>query len=258
MAAINKYTKELMKVSSERGFWLRPLGWLDGYVMWLVRTRGVYSFEHIDPKVLIVAGFHGEEQAGPWGILRWLKEAPASYLEKYDASFIPIVNSYGFARKKRYGLSDMQTNTGFGPNGKDTPPSPEGEILIQNIDIIRPLAQNGCLSLHEDSTTKEYYLYTSEHGIRPGMFTYRLRAELKKFFPNAYDGIAYVDTQAMEKGPMCNKGIVYNYFDGSFEDWMFQLGCPKVAATETPGKYPLSKRVDASVAMIYKFMELVR
>jgi hypothetical protein len=211
----------------------------------------------MDPKVLIVAGFHGEEQAGPWAILKWMKEAPDSYLAKYDISFIPIVNSYGFARKKRYGLSDMQTNTGFGPNGKEQAPSPEGQILIDHIDLLRPLAQHGFLSLHEDVTTKEYYLYTSEHGPRPGLFTYRLRKELKKFFPKAYDGIAYVDTTTRELGPRCNQGIIYNYFDGSFEDWMFQLGVPKCAATETPGLYQLKRRVDAGVSIIYKFLELV-
>lgn len=257
MAAINKYTKELMRITAQRSFWLKPLGYLDGYVMWLVRTRNVYSFEHTDPKVLIVAGFHGEEQAGPWGILKWLREAPDSYISKYDISFIPIVNSYGFARNKRYGLSDKQTNVGFGPNARDCIPSPEGEILIQHIDILRPLAQNGFLSLHEDTTVKEYYLYTLEHGPRPGLFTYRLRREMKKYFPTAYNGIAYVDSTSKDNGPKCDKGVIYNYFDGSFEDWMFQLGCPKVAVTETPGKYMLKRRVDATVAIIYKFLEVI-
>jgi hypothetical protein len=258
MAAIRKYIQELMRIASERNFWLKPLGYLDGYVMWLVRTRQIYSFEHVDPKVLIVSGFHGEEQAGPWGILKWMKEAPDSYLEKFDVSFIPIVNSYGFAKGKRYGLSNMQTNTGFGPNGKNDTPSPEGEILIKHMDIIRPLAQDGCLSLHEDITVREYYLYTSEHGPRPGLFTYRLKQEMKKYFPKAYDGVAYVDTKTMEEGPKCTNGIVYNYFDGSFEDWMFQLGVPKVVATETPGKYQLKRRVAANTAMISKFLELVK
>jgi len=257
MAAIRKYTQELMRIADERSFWLKPLGYLDGYVMWLVRTRNVYAFEHMDPKVLIVAGFHGEEQAGPLAILKWMKEAPDSYLSKYDISFIPVVNSYGFARKKRYGLSDMPTNVGFGLNKGDAVPSPEGEILVQHMEILRPLSQNGCLSLHEDVTSKEYYLYSYEHGPRPSLFAYRLRNELKKYFPKAYDGIAYVDTSDPGNGPKCNKGIVYNYFDGSFEDWMLQLGVPRCAATETPGLYQLKRRVEANVAIIYKFLEVI-
>lgn len=257
MAAIKKYTQELMKISAIRNFWMKPLGYLDGYVMWLIRTRNVYAFEHTDPKVLIVAGFHGEEAAGPWAILKWMKEAPDSYLQKYDISFIPIVNSYGFARKKRYGLSDMKTNSGFGPNKKECVPSPEGEILIQHIELLRPLAQHGFLSLHEDITVKECYLYSFEHGPKPSKFTYGLRRELLKHFPKAYEGTAYLDTQSPDCGPPCHKGIVYNYFDGSFEDWLFQMGVPRCAVTESPGLYTLKRRVTANVAIIYKFLEAI-
>ena len=257
MAAINKFTKELMKIAAQRNFWMKPLGYVDGYVMWLIRTRNVYAFEHTDPKVLIVAGFHGEEQAGPLAILRWMKEAPNSYLERFDISFIPIVNSYGFARKKRYGLSDMKTNAGFGPNGKTIPPSPEGEVLIQHIDLLRPLAQHGFISLHEDITVKEYYMYAFEHGPNPSKFTKGMKKELKKHFPKAYNGVAFIDAQAVEKGPTCKDGVVYNFFDGSFEDWIFQMGCPRCIVTETPGLYVLKRRVDANVAIIYKFLDLV-
>ncbi len=257
MAAIHKFNRMLFKVAADKGFWLRPLGELDGYEMWLVRTREIYSFDHQDPRVLIVSGFHGEEVAGPWAILKWITDCDKKWLEKIDLSFIPIVNSYGFARRKRYGSQGIKTNSGFFHNEQtNESPSPEGQVLINHIDFLRPLAQDGFLSLHEDVTTKAYYVYTFEHGTKPGKFTYSLRRELGKYFPKRLDGVA-VYADANNGNPLVKNGLVYKLCDGSFEDWLFHLGVPKVAVTETPGKYKLQRRVIAGVGVIQKFLELI-
>lgn len=256
MASINKFRKALLEVAAEKNFWLKVLGVVDEYEMWLVRTREIYPFDHKDPRILIVAGFHGEEKAGPLAVLRWLQECGKEILEKVDISLIPVVNSFGFARNKRYGSSMMKTNCGFCHLNNDISPSPEGVCLINHIELLRPLAQDGFLSLHEDATVKEFYLYTFEHGNKPGKFTRGLQKELKRFFPKAYNGIAYADAANAGAGPECKNGLVYKYCDGSFEDWMFHLGVPRVAVTETPGKYILDRRIKANVSVINKFIEL--
>lgn len=258
MAAIRKYHQQLLEVASNRGFWMKVLGQVAGpkrkYEIWLIRTRKDNHLDTHDPKVLIVGGFHGEESAGPLGILKWMKECPDRVLSSVDISIIPMVNPYGFARNKRYGYSDMPTNTGFYHGNAE--PSPEGEILINNIDLLLPLAHDGFLSLHEDSTVKEYYLYTFERGVEPGKFTRNLKKELGKHFPKAYDGIAYVDALS-SGGPECKDGLIYRFCDGSFEDWLFHLGVPRVAVTETPGKYKLGRRINANCEIITKFIEEV-
>jgi len=262
MAAIRTFTKSLFEVCAQKDFWLKVLGVVDGYEIWLVRTREIYSFDHKDPRVLIVAGFHGEEVAGPWGILKWLKECDEGQLKtSVDVSVIPIVNPWGFAKGKRYGFSDMKTNHGFchpEKNGTQTEPSPEGKILIDSMEFLRPLSQDGFLSLHEDKTVKEYYLYTFEHGSKPGKFTKSMKKELSKHFLKSYDGIAYVDSKEKDSGPICKNGLVYRFCDGSFEDWIFHQGVPKVAVTETPGKYRLTRRINANSKLIDKFIELCR
>ena len=56
-----------------------------------------------DPKkksILVVAGFHGNENAGPWGICKFLasKTRPEGLLEGSNVSFIPVVNPSAFIR----------------------------------------------------------------------------------------------------------------------------------------------------------------
>jgi len=254
MAAIRKYTKQLFKVAAEKRFWLCILGEVDGEQIWLVRTRP--NTNHKDPKFLVAAGFHGEEKAGPFAALKWLKSCDVKLLKKYDISFIPIVNPIGFRKNTRYNTYGERTNCGFcHPESKDVP-SREGRILINNIDLLRPLANDGFLSMHEDVTTNQYYLYSFEDAEQPSDFTFKMRDELGQHFPRMLFGP--VDTDASEKGagPKVEEGIVFNLCDGSFEDWLFHLGVPRCVVTETPGKYDLRRRVRANVSAINKFIKL--
>ncbi len=267
MASIRAYSNQLFKISAEKDYWFKPLGEVDNYIIWLIRTR--QSSTHNDPKVLIVAGFHGEEIAGPWGLLKWLKDSSDKWVDKIDISLIPIVNPYGFAHKKRYGLSGKFTNCGFTkPKSTDIAknslekfseePSPEGQIIANNINLLRQLAQNGFMSLHEDASAKEYYLYAYEASDKPRSWVRSLTREFKKYFAKPYNGIALVDTSKDSTGPSCKNGLVYNFLDGSLESWMLELGSERCAVPETPGQYPLKKRVAATEAIINKFLSLTK
>jgi hypothetical protein len=264
MGALAQYNKELLEVAAEKGFWLRILGSIGGYKIWLIRTRDYYvpDYTRKELRLLIAAGFHGEEPAGPWAILEWLKRCDTHLLTQIDLSFIPMVNPYGFkgstSRKTvRYGPSGMKTNTGFChtvETGEE--PSPEGQILLDHINLIRPLAQNGFLSLHEDKTERSFYLYTFEHGDEPGSFTEGLKKELKSHFPKYLDEVKVLTDADQGNSPVAKKGVIFRLCDGSFEDWMFHLGVERCATTETPGRYRLKRRIDAGVAVIDKFISL--
>jgi hypothetical protein len=256
MAAIRQFMKEVFRISSEKRFFLCILGEVDEQQMWLVRTR--QHMEHTDPKMLIVAGFHGEEKAGPFAILKWMKDCDQKILDKADLSFIPIVNPIGFSKNMRYAIPGEKTNCGFCHPERKLKPSREGQILINNIDLLKPLAEDGFLSLHEDITEKNYYLYTFEKRKTPGPFTMGIKEELGKFFRKALDGEhAEIDaSDGSHVGPIFKDGLIFRHCDGSFEDWLFHLGVPRAVVTETPGKYRLKRRVDAGASIISKFIEL--
>ena len=275
MAAIRSFQNQLFKISAEKGYWLKPLGELNGvvngkkfsYITWLGRSRP--ASDHNDPKILIVAGTHGEEIAGPWGLLKWLQDSSDKWAKKIDISFIPIVNPYGFARNQRYGPSGESTNCGFctpkSPVLTENPellakyedhPSPEGQILANNIDLLLSLSTDGFLSLHEDVSVEECYLYAYEHTDKPSRWVRAMREELNKHFPKSFTGTACVDTSKNTSGPPCKNGLVYNFLDGSFESWMLELGVRRCAVPETPGKYPLRKRVVATESVINRFVSL--
>ncbi len=48
------------------------------------------------PRLLVASGFHGEEPAGPWGVLEFLDSAPQGLLSRVQLLVLPLVNVTGF------------------------------------------------------------------------------------------------------------------------------------------------------------------
>ena len=123
------FIRQLIRVCGNNGYWLKNLGSVGDKPIWFVRT---VELNPDLPSLLIVAGFHGEEKAGPWGVLKWLESKKEV---KANISCIPIVNPTGFNLGKRYNTWGQKSNGGFCYTKKGNGPSEEGKILIANKDF---------------------------------------------------------------------------------------------------------------------------
>jgi hypothetical protein len=213
------------------------------------------------PHILIAAGFHGEEKAGPLAILKWLesKQIPT----KIDVSFIPVVNPVGFNIGKRYNNQNQKSNCGFIHSELGDAPSAEGQILLANEIILKKLSRNGFLDLHEDVTVNEYYIYDYEKNGQPSEVAKAVRDVEDRFFPRYGDGNGVVTDgstvvlNGQAEPSTVKEGIVFNLFDGSYEDLRMHTGSRHALATETPAKgVRISKRINANMAIIDKFIEM--
>ncbi len=244
-----KYQRQLIKVCGEHGWWMKNLGTVGDKPIWFI-TNQWNPADDAYPSLLIVSGFHGEEKAGPWGILEWLKLGKDPNV---SLSFIPVVNPVGFNLGKRYNTWGEKSNDGFIHGGKL---SEEGKILMKHKDLLIASSGSGMLSLHEDITVKEYYVYTFEKTREPGKFTCGLLEELGKHFDKPLNGVN-VWTDAEDPGPFVVNGVVYKHCDGTFEDWLFHEGSARTAVTETPAFHTqFQRRVKATTKVIDKFVQL--
>jgi hypothetical protein len=260
MGHFGTYNSRLFKVAIRKKLWLCPLGKVEEFPIWLVRTNMIYDKKR--PHILIAAGFHGEEKAGPLAIMRWLesKQIP----KNIDISFLPVINPVGFNIGQRYNNKGQPSNGGFCHPEIGDAPSEEGQILIANETNLKKLARDGYLDLHEDVTQDEYYVYTYEKGrTEPCEFTKKIRDVEDRFFSRYGDGNGVVTdgTKVVLYGqtePATVKdGIVFNLCDGSYEDLRMHTGSAHSLATETPAKgVRISKRINANTAIMDKFIEL--
>ena len=249
---LERYSKKLFSAVSRKGLWLRPLGELErGKYIWLVSKRNTNGDK---PNLLIAGGFHGEEIAGPWSILKWIEVCDTKTFVDVNISLLPVVNPTGFDKYKRKNKWDERTNCGFYHPEKRDGLSREGQILLENSETLFELGKDGFLSLHEDVNTDKFYIYTFENSTLPGIFSISLRDEEEKFFDRLKDG-EKVNNNG-EPDTYVQDGIVYKLCDGSFEDFLWHKGVPRTATIEIPGKFPLHRRVKAGVSLIFKFIEV--
>ena len=251
---MRKFLSNLLYVVGERKLWLTTLGRTGRQYIFLVRS-GTF-FEAGKPNLLIAGGFHGEEIAGPWAILKWLETAPDSYFEKANLSFLPCVNPVGFNRGTRYARVGEKTNCGFcRPEIKDRL-SVEGRILMENLELLAVSAKDGFMSLHEDDTAHEFYIYSYNNFNGGKYFAKEMRDEEATYFERMKNGTPVNENH--DPMAVVEDGIIYNHHDGSFEDMLVRRNIAvRAIVTETPAQgIALDKRVEAGAALISKFINL--
>jgi len=235
--------RRLYHLGSKRGFLVQKLGVVEKDPILLLMLKRFNN----GPNLLIAAGFHGEEPAGSWAVLHFLETAPQKLISRANLSFLPVVNPTGFRSGKRENYWGEDPNRGFCHTNSGRPePSREGLILIKHLPMLRSLAKDGFLSLHEDVEQSQFYIYTFENANAPGPFSETLRSEEAKFFSPYPDGIL--------EGGLVRNGIIFRHCDGSFEDLLFHEGIHRTACTETPGLLDINKRVEVNVCIITAFV----
>lgn len=202
------------------------------------------------PDLMISAGFHGEEIAGPWGLLYFIEKASPEDFYGVNISFIPLLNRYGFKWCIRENFEGINCNRGFN-NNVNQAKSKETLILLDNLNNLIKESKNGFLTLHEDYDSEKSYIYTYEHRRNPGIFSRHMRNELRRNFE------CYPDGFDEDIGDIKN-GIIFNLFDGTFEDLLFRNGVSKAVCTESPGKKNLIDRVRGNSNIIKAFISFFK
>jgi len=197
------------------------------------------------PRLLVAAGFHGEEPAGCLGLLRFLQSAPSDLLQRVRLSLLPAVNLSGLRLAQREDAWGGNPNDGYiHPNSGEL--SREGAVLVDNLDQLVALGKDGFVSLHEDENLEDrFFIYTFERHEEPGPFTQMLLGVERRFFEPVPDGLV--------EDVVVVGGVAYRHHDGSFEDLLFHRGVPRTACTETPGKTDLALRVEVNQALVEAF-----
>jgi hypothetical protein len=234
----------IKSLSAKRGLIIRQLGRVDSYPIMLLEPQ---SSIVAAKRILVAAGFHGNEYAGVWGLINYLKTGAM-----FDGvSFLPLVSPIALAENRRYGKDNKISNQGFCHPEMNLPPSDEGKILIAHSERLLSLGRDGFISLHEAPEKDMFYVYAFEKGDRPSAIAQELLKVGAKEFGSANDGTT------MQYGGTAKDGIIFNFHDSSFEDFMFENGVPHSIVTETPTSGELEKRIKTIVEITETFVRLI-
>jgi hypothetical protein len=232
------------KLSAERGLDYQELGLVDSYPIILLTPETISAAK----KILVVAGFHGNEYAGVWGLINYLQHG--SRFE--NVSFLPLVSPIALKENRRYGKDNKISNQGFCHLEMNLPPSDEGKILISHSELLLSLGKDGFISVHEAPEKNMFYVYAFEKGDQPSAIAKELLRVGSKEFGAATDGTT------MQYGGTAKDGVIFNYHDSSFEDFMFENGVPHSIVTETPMSGDLTKRIKTNAEIAEVFIRLAQ
>ena len=203
----------------------------------------------VNPKaketLVIVAGIHGDEIAGPLALLEFFDRDKV--LDEMRIVSIPLANVTGFNKKTREGRSRRNINRLFG----DTQPSHEAGAICNFLSDIKA---DFFLSLHEDDTADGFSLYYQDESLKP--MCLEILAIAKQHMPldsrkNIHGdeverrGLIFVTEKRAKKAPP---------HKNSLEGWMFRRGV-KYICTETSAKLPLQKRVACQYDIVKWFVD---
>lgn len=178
-----------------------------------------------------IAGIHGDEPAGPLGVLKLL-ESNFHFPKSRKVVIIPLANPSGYEQGTRDNYEGIDINRQFDEKQlKDECKIIWDALKNEGIELLH--------TLHEDDDLEEFYLYHTEKDELAG----DLRDLATKYFSVVKEGRLYDDLVMEGLIPLPHKRR------GTIEDRVYDSFIPYIT-TETPGKASLKKRVDYTVEAI--------
>lgn len=191
--------------------------------------------------LLVCSGFHGDENSGPWAIIKYLQKQ-----DKINAniSFLPLVNPTGFKQFKR--LTTFGTDLNL--PGIESPDN----ILSDNFGRLSTLGVDGVLNLHEDPEEKSdgakvAYVYKTD-DMEDYVVKYML-STLNDYFEILHDKKGRYDEKIVH-------GVVKGINKYSWEGILQKEGIPTIT-TEYSSREYFDKRVECGFEIITGFVELM-
>jgi len=231
---VMRYYQRIIGAAKARGYTVENLGEVDGDPILFLGPPQAGEI-----RVLVAAGFHGDEPAGPLAVLSALETLPDFLLNAAQVSFLPLVNPSGFRWNTRLDSSGLDMNRGFCHPEKGYKLAPEGRVLVEHLNRLKEAGRDLLLTLHEDVDEHRFYLYIYESKDRPGPLGQAIFDEGLKHFELARGAGEFRD------------------HDSSFDDLLFHEGVPHVICMETPCLEPIEDRISCHVAMIRTAIEFL-
>ncbi|WP_406610776.1 M14 family metallocarboxypeptidase [Agarivorans sp. JK6] len=244
---IDRFYSLLHEQMQRLGMQQQTLGKIESYPVDLYSSAA--PKQHL-PNILISAGFHGEEAAGPWGMLKFLSQLNDDVFLSVNLSLLPLVNPTGFKAGHRFNQYGENPNRGFGvADGtalETEESSKEGKLLIKQQALLKALSSDGILTCHEDVLQHHCYVYSFEPEQDAGPFSLGLRDSLAQYFKVAEDN-------SIDGCPLDN-GLIHNHYDSSFESCLVRIGAKRGACSETPALEDFDQRINANCAVMQQFV----
>jgi predicted deacylase len=197
--------------------------------------------------ICIIAGIHGEEIAGPFAVINFLRSSVHLQSENFRFIIYPMINPCGFDLRQRYDDDYRDLNAIYA----DTLSSKNyREVQAFYFDAIKFQPFEAVITLHEDIDLDKFYIYGLGHDNRD--FYHELCQVARRHCPPWSNADIY-GSQSDEHGL-----ILSTARDHAYDGALYAKGMTKIAYTlETPGKLAIEKRITLMVEWLKTSVQLL-
>ena len=225
---VEKYNQDLINICKNKDYDLLQIGVVDKHQIFKITINPEAS-----KTICFISGIHGDEPAGPMGILKFLEKTHVSKNKKII--IIPLVNPTGFEINTRENKDNIDINREFFKKEK----CQEAEIVIKALRKEKPSI---LVTLHEDPGLKSFYLYYTDHK----KLSEELREVAKGYF-KIYDKENRKpikgETESLHGDKIHNRLIPLPHTRrGTVEDFYYDYGIPYITTETVPENLRKSRR----------------
>jgi hypothetical protein len=178
-----------------------------------VRKIGILNYDHRDyplfylithntnpssPNVFISAGIHGDEPAGVYAALDFVKNHAQEYAKEFNFIVFPCLNPWGFEKGRHENLNKFNLNREF------RKASPEKEIRLLKIALEHE-AKQFCfaIDMHEDEPRQQIKHYPISQNPN-GFYLFETCPQEESL------GRKIINTLESSSFPICNRDKIYH------------------------------------------------
>lgn len=235
------------KLSQQGGFQKETLSVDAGYPVVGYKTAAL-EMQSSELGLYFCAGVHGDEPAGPWGLLEWA-ESRIDWLSQQPLCLLPCFNPWGLVNNRRSDAEGRDLNRSF--HRRDIP------VIGAWHQFVGQHQFNVALHLHEDYDARGNYVYEltdpgidlAEAGLAAceSIIPREPRAEIEG---NEFERGILRRTEGMEQA-------VEEELDGGYPEaiYVFLHHARSALTFETPSEYSLWDRIRTHRRFIDTVME---
>ncbi len=221
------------KVARAAGLQMSAFAEASGYPVYRLTSR-----RSPEGGVYLSAGIHGDEPAGPEGLIRWA-EANPDLLRQLPCLLFPCLNPWGLVNNSRLDESCRDLNRTFQHDEV-----PQIQALKQ---LIKPYRFALAVTLHEDYDGQGLYIYEVERCTP--FWGEELLEIARPLIP--IEGRTTIDGRRTSKTGIVRRKLNLKKFPMIPEALYLHLHhCQRAFTFETPSEYALEYRVAAHMALV--------
>ena len=229
-------------VARSSGLVMTSYGNHDGFPIYVLRTRRPKAGL---PSIYLSSGIHGDEPAGPEGILAWAQRHP-EMLRRGRYTIFPCLNPWGLTMNTRTDASGVDLNRQFHDSQLPAFRALHELIADQRYDL--------ALALHEDYDAQGIYIYELNSSRIP--HSPDLLAAARHILPA--DPRRKIDGRQLTQPGYLHRNVTRRKLPDGPEAIFLARGRVDLCFTiETPSEFSLDRRVRAQRTIIQAAVKIV-